>query len=146
MKILKQRAFLMSKIREYFALKNVLEVETPILSSAGNTDINIENFTSEKISHDCIKSYLRSSPEFPLKRLLCHGIGDIFEIGKVFRRGEISKTHNIEFTMLEWYRLGFDYIDLIQEVEYLFKSLFSAFDKQISATECITFNAVSSII
>ena len=137
---LKQRAFLMSEIRAYFALKNVLEVETPILSSAGNTDINIESFTSEKINHDYLKSYLRTSPEFPLKRLLCDGVGDIFEIGKVFRRGEISKTHNIEFSMLEWYRLGFDYFDLIQDVEELFKSLFSAFGEQISATEIITFN------
>jgi len=140
LQVLKQRAFLMSKIRAYFALKNVLEVETPILSSAGNTDINIESFTSEKIDHDCIKSYLRTSPEFPLKRLLCHGVGDIFEIGKVFRRGEISKTHNVEFSMLEWYRLGFNYSDLIQEVGELFKSIFSAFGKQISVTEIITFH------
>ncbi len=137
---LKQRAFLMSKIREYFAHHNVLEVETPILSSAGNTDVNIESFTSQSINLDCSKSYLRTSPEFPLKRLLCSGIGDIFEIGKVFRKEEISKTHNIEFTMLEWYRVDFDYKQLIQDVIDLLKFIFSAFSQPFENVETLTFN------
>jgi lysyl-tRNA synthetase class 2 len=124
---LKQRAFLLAKIREYFAKNDVLEVETPILSSAGNTDINIESFTSEGLNPDHSQSYLRTSPEFALKRLLCSGMGDVFEIAKVFRKSEISRTHNIEFTMLEWYRLNFDYLDLIEDVTSLFKIIFSCF-------------------
>ena len=131
---LKQRAFLMSKIREYFANQNVLEVETPILSSAGNTDVNIESFTSQNISSDQSESYLRTSPEFPLKRLLCCGIGDIFEIGKVFRKDEVSKTHNVEFTMLEWYRLNFNYKQLIQDVRGLFEFILTAFKLPIPNT------------
>ncbi|MBL4772572.1 MAG: EF-P lysine aminoacylase GenX [Alcanivoracaceae bacterium] len=140
LQVLKQRAFLLSKIREFFTDKGVLEVETPILSSAGNTDVNIESFTTEKISHDNLMSYLRTSPEFPLKRLICSGIGDVFEIGKVFRRGEISKTHNVEFTMLEWYRLSFSYFDLIEEVKELFENLLFLFNKPVITTELITFN------
>lgn len=125
---LKKRAFLLAKIRQYFLNNNVLEVETPILSSAGNTDIHIDSFTSEPIHSDAKLSYLRTSPEFPLKRLLCCGVGDVYEIGKVFRRGEMSHTHNVEFTLLEWYRINFDYLQLIQDVESLFEFLFSSFE------------------
>lgn len=138
--VLKQRAFLMSQIRHFFQQRNVLEVETPILSSAGNTDVNINSFTTEAIAPKFSKSYLRTSPEFPLKRLLCGGIGDVFELGKVFRKGELSKTHNIEFTMLEWYRIDFDYNDLIQEVKELFSSVFSVFEKPLKTSQIITFD------
>jgi len=129
----------MSKIREYFQQQNVLEVETPILSSAGNTDVNIESFVADKIQSDYSNSYLRTSPEFPLKRLLCSGIGDIFELGKVFRKGEVSKVHNIEFTMLEWYRVDFDYCELIQDVERLFKAIFAAFEWPDLQSDIVTF-------
>ncbi len=136
---LKQRAFLMSEIRKFFVDQGVLEVETPILSSAGNTDVNIESFTSQAINSDFEGCYLRTSPEFPLKRLLCSDMGDVFELGKVFRRGEISRTHNIEFTMLEWYRLGYRLNDLIKEVETLLTTIFSKFNKTILCTEVKTF-------
>ena len=138
--VLKQRAFLMRQIREFFHEKNVLEVETPILSSAGNTEINIESFTSESINQDFPRSYLRTSPEFPLKRLLCSGSGDIFELGKVFRKGETSKTHNVEFTMLEWYRLGFNYLQLIEEVNELLISLMQDFGLSEPQIQNLTFN------
>ena len=137
--VLQQRAFLLSKIREFFNKKNVLEVETPILSSAGNTDTNIESFTAENINSDFPMSYLRTSPEFPLKRLLCSGIGDVFELAKVFRKGEYSKTHNCEFTLLEWYRLKFRYYDLIQEVIELLSYLLCAFQIEVPETEILTF-------
>ena len=142
LQVLKQRAFLLSKIREYFASQNVMEVETPVLSSSGNTDTNIASFTSEKIQSKGTCSYLRTSPEFPLKRLLSCGSGDIYEIGKVFRRGELSKTHNSEFTLLEWYRVNYDYNQLIQDVIKLFSSVFEAFKKSIDVIEIITFNAL----
>ncbi len=137
--LLKQRAFLLQKIRQYFESETVLEVETPILSSAGNTDIHIDSFTSQAIHRDFEKSYLRTSPEFPLKRLICSGVGDVFEIGKVFRYGEVSRTHNIEFTLLEWYRLGFDYQQLIRDVESLFFSLFDAFNVSYESSQTLTF-------
>jgi lysyl-tRNA synthetase class 2 len=137
--ILKQRAFLLQKIRLYFESQYVLEVETPILSSAGNTDVHIESFTTQAINGEFDKSYLRTSPEFPLKRLLCSGVGDVFEIAKVFRRGEISRTHNIEFTLLEWYRLDFDYLRLIEDVEALFYSLFDAFKVTYEVSQSLTF-------
>ena len=137
--VLKQRAFLLAQIRQYFANNGVLEVETPILSSAGNTDINIESFTSEAINSDHAKSYLRTSPEFALKRLLCSGMGDIFELAKVFRKSEISSTHNIEFTMLEWYRLNFSYLDLIQDVTLFFKTIFGLFKLPDAGTDMLTF-------
>jgi len=138
--VLQQRAFLLSKIREFFFHHNVLEVETPILSSSGNTDVNIESFTAEYINTDFSKSYLRTSPEFPLKRLLCSGIGDVFELGKVFRKGEYSKTHNCEFTLLEWYRLDYNYMDLIKEVQSLLNEILSSFDGQKSESKTITFH------
>ncbi|MFK8011935.1 MAG: EF-P lysine aminoacylase EpmA [Marinicellaceae bacterium] len=137
--VLKQRAFLLSKIRAFFEERNVLEVETPVLSSAGNTDINIESFTAEKINPNFSKSYLRTSPEFPLKRLLCSGIGDVFELAKVFRKGEHSSTHNCEFSLLEWYRIDFNYLDLINEVKQLMSFLSTQFKWQVPEADKITY-------
>lgn len=125
--VLKQRAFLMSKIRAFFAEKDVLEVETPILSSAANTDLQIEVFQTQAIIENQQSAYLRTSPEFFHKRLLAAGCGDVFEIAKVFRLGESTKLHNPEFTLLEWYRLGFDMSQLMAEVVELVQSLRHAF-------------------
>ena len=127
--ILKQRAFLMSEIRDFFQSRKVLEVETPILSAFANTDVNIESFSSEQINSLTDRSYLRTSPEFPLKRLISAGYGDVFEIGKVFRRGEVSKTHNMEFTMLEWYRIDYCFTDLMSEIAELFNAVNLKFNK-----------------
>ncbi len=136
---LKQRAFLLSSIRQFFALRAVLEVETPVLSSAGNTDTSIESFTSEAINPAFAGSYLRTSAEFPMKRLLCQGVGDIYEIGKVFRKGENGSAHNCEFTLLEWYRVNFSYLDLIAEVQELFLYLLAAFKKEVVTSEIISY-------
>jgi len=113
---LRKRAFLMTKIREFFAQRQVLEVQTPILSRYGNTDVQIEVFTSQGIGFGQSKSYLRTSPEFFHKRLLASGSGDIFEIAPVFRHGEATHLHNPEFTLLEWYRQDFELTDLMDEV------------------------------
>jgi lysyl-tRNA synthetase class 2 len=107
---LKVRATLLRSIREFFNKRNVLEVESPLISSAGNTDPEIDSIRTDK-GH-----YLRTSPEFALKRLLAAGSGDIFELGRVFRAGEAGRHHNPEFTMLEWYRVGFSYHQLMDEV------------------------------
>ena len=112
------RAALNALFRLYFAERDVLEVETPILSGAGNTEPNIESFTTTFSGHADAgprTRWMRTSPEFPLKRLLAAGVGDCYELGRVFRNGEAGGRHNPEFTMLEWYRLGWDHLQLIGE-------------------------------
>ncbi|MFY2765109.1 EF-P lysine aminoacylase EpmA [Arenimonas sp. MALMAid1274] len=122
---LRLRAELYALVRRFFAERKVLEVETPVLSSAGNTDPNIESFA---LQFDGARSageatrWLRTSPEFPLKRLLAAGVGDCYELGRVFRNGEAGKRHNPDFTMLEWYRVGFDHHQLMDETAELIKA------------------------
>lgn len=115
---LKLRARLNAGIRDFFASRGVLEVETPILSMAGNTEPNIDSFHTDFSGHVDAgprRRWLRTSPEYPLKRLLAAGIGDCYELGRVFRNGEAGGRHNPEFTMLEWYRVGWDHLRLIDE-------------------------------
>ena len=115
---LQLRARLYALIRAFFAGRDVLEVETPILSAAGNTEPNIDSFSTAFSGHvdaGARERWLRTSPEFPLKRLLAAGIGDCYELGRVFRNGEAGGRHNPEFTMLEWYRVGWDHRRLMGE-------------------------------
>ena len=125
LKALRLRADLYALVRRFFAERGVLEVETPVLSSAGNTDPNIESFAlrfdGPRSAGDATR-WLRTSPEFPLKRLLAAGVGDCYELGRVFRNGEAGKRHNPEFTMLEWYRVGMDHHQLMDEVSELLKA------------------------
>ena len=125
LKALRLRAELYALLRRFFAERGVLEVETPVLSSAGNTDPNIESFAlrfdGPRTAGEATR-WLRTSPEFPLKRLLAAGVGDCYELGRVFRNGEAGKRHNPEFTMLEWYRVGMDHHQLMDEVSELLKS------------------------
>ena len=116
------RARLNARIREFFAERGVLEVETPMMSMAGNTDPNIASFAlqfSGRTDGAPRTRWLRTSPEFALKRLLAAGLGDCYELGRVFRDGEAGGRHNPEFTMLEWYRLGWDHRRLIGETAAL---------------------------
>jgi len=115
---LRLRAQLNALLRQFFADRGVLEVETPILSAAGNTDPNIESFSASFSGHVDAgprERWLRTSPEYPLKRLLAAGVGDCYELGRVFRNGESGGRHNPEFTMLEWYRVGWDHRQLMEE-------------------------------
>ena len=101
------RARLYALIRDFFARRGVLEVETPVLSRAGNTDPNIASFALEfsgRTDGAPRTRWLRTSPEYPLKRLLAAGLGDCYELGRVFRNGEAGGRHNPEFSMREWYR------------------------------------------
>lgn len=107
---LKARARLLHDIRDYFSNRDVMEVETPLISRAGNTDPEIQSIKTDT------GDYLRTSPEFTLKRLLAAGSGDVFELGRVFRAAESGRFHNPEFTLLEWYRTGFSYHQLMDEV------------------------------
>ena len=106
------RAHLLATIRAFMAERRVLEVETPILSQAGNSDPNIHSIATD----DLRKRYLRTSPEYAMKRLLAAGHQDIYELGRVFRAGEQGQYHNPEFTLLEWYRAGLGYLELAAEV------------------------------
>ncbi len=108
------------QIRLFFEVRDVLEVETPILSPYGSTDVLIDSFISAWSDNPL---YLHTSPEFAMKRLLADGIGDCFQICKVFRHEAHGRNHRPEFNMLEWYRIGFSLGDLMQEVADLFKVL-----------------------
>jgi lysyl-tRNA synthetase class 2 len=122
---LRLRARLYATIRAFFAERALLEVETPVLSVAGNTDANIESFSLEfsgRTEGAPRTRWLRTSPEFPLKRLLAAGVGDCYELGRVFRNGEAGGRHNPEFTMLEWYRVGWDHLRLVEETVALVRA------------------------
>lgn len=119
------RARLNALIRDFFAQRGVLEVETPILSAAGNTDPHIEGFATRFSGHVAAgarERFLRTSPEYPLKRLLASGLGDCYELGRVFRNGEAGRSHNPEFTLLEWYRTGWDHHRLMDECAELVRA------------------------
>lgn len=129
------RAWVNRLVREFFHARNVLEVETPVLSQAGNTDPNIASFHLEfsgRTEGAPRTRWLRTSPEFALKRLLAAGIGDCYELGRVFRDGEAGGRHNPEFTMLEWYRVGWDHVRLIDETAELVRAALSLVGRQAS--------------
>ncbi len=113
---LQDRAAGLKWLRDFFSDRGVLEVETPLLMSSTVTDPHIEGFSVPFSDHD---RYLQTSPEYAMKRLLAAGSGSIFQICKAFRVGEVGRKHNPEFTILEWYREGFDHFDLMDEVELL---------------------------
>ena len=132
---LRRRARLNALIRAFFARREVLEVETPIMSAAGNTEPNIEGFQTRFTGHVDAGSplrWLRTSPEYPLKRLLAAGVGDCYELGRVFRNGEAGGRHNPEFTMLEWYRVGWDHHQLIEETIALVREALAAVGREAS--------------
>ncbi len=123
---LRLRAELLTQIRAFFAARAVLEVETPVLSRAAGTELHLHSFTTRYSGPSappdgCL--YLHTSPEYSMKRLLAAGSGSIYQISKVFRDGEAGRRHNPEFTLLEWYRTGFDHLRLMDEVEALVASV-----------------------
>lgn len=122
---LKRRAQLLADVRRFFAERDVLEVETPVLSQAAPTATYLDSF-STAYQPAGLKSqsyYLQTSPEFAMKRLLAAGSGDIYQIAKVFRHGELGRLHNPEFTMLEWYRPALGYQALMAEVDTLLQQV-----------------------
>ena len=128
LQILKQRAAIIQQIRSFFIKRQLLEVETPALSQAGVTDQHLFCFKTHFVGPEIsnlkpealgVPLYLQTSPEFHMKRLLSAGSGSIFQIAKAFRNEESGRYHNPEFTLLEWYRVGFDHFQLMDEMEEL---------------------------
>jgi len=114
---IKKRAEYLEKIRRYFKNLDTLEVDTPLAYSHGVTDPFIDVFAIDTVAG---KRYLQSSPEYAMKRLLAAGSGSIYQICKAFRDEPCGHQHNHEFTMIEWYRVGIDYFQLMKEIEGLF--------------------------
>ena len=110
---LRARGELLRTVREFFAARGVLEVQTATLASHTVTDIAVESIRVGE------GAFLQTSPEYQLKRLLAAGAPSIYQLGPVFRAGEAGRLHNPEFTLLEWYRLGFDEVMLMAEVAEL---------------------------
>ncbi|MGN2246959.1 EF-P lysine aminoacylase EpmA [Frateuria sp. GZRR35] len=136
---LRLRADLYRLVRAFFFERRVLEVETPILSAAGNSEPNIESFTTTFSGHvdaGARERWLRTSPEYPLKRLLAAGVGDCYELGRVFRNGEAGGRHNPEFTMLEWYRVGWDHRRLAEEVIELVQAALALVGRHADVRTC----------
>ena len=118
--ILVRRAELLSAARRFLQSRGYLEVETPLLSFDVGVDLHLEPFRVEVGGYGNEgpprTAYLQTSPEFGMKRLLSAGVGDCFQISRSFRRGEAGAHHNPEFTIVEWYRVGGSYRDLMIEV------------------------------
>lgn len=128
----RKRAQIMQKIRDFFVTKNFLEVETPIMTTNPGMEPHLNPFetslrTPDRHDH---KMYLNTSPELQMKKLLAASFGNIFNITKVFRNGEIGGPgHNPEFTMLEWYREDASYKNIMQDCEDLINALSEKYPK-----------------
>ena len=120
---LRRRATALQATREFFHARNVLEVETPVMVNAPVSDVNIGSVKAEVPGHAGPPLYLHTSPEYAMKRLLAAGAGDIFQVCHVFRGAERGRQHNPEFTMVEWYRLGYSLERLMGEVADLVRTL-----------------------
>jgi len=118
---LRLRARLLGRMRAFFAERGVLEVETPAVASCGVSDVHIASLSTT--CRTGARLYLQTSPEFAMKRLLAAGSGPIYQVCKAFRDGESGRLHNTEFTLLEWYRPGFDHHALMDELHALMDRL-----------------------
>ncbi len=121
----RKRAKMLHDIRHFFTMRQVLEVQTPILSQAGNTDTFLQSVSAQVTYQDKLKIYyLHTSPEFAMKRVLAAWQVAIYQICPVFRDNEIGTRHNIEFTMLEWYQPYYSLTELANELGALLEVLY----------------------
>jgi lysyl-tRNA synthetase class 2 len=121
--MLEQRALLLARARRFFADGGVLEVDTPMVVNAPVTDVHIHSARVDLGPEATQPYYLHTSPEYAMKRLLAAGTGDIYQICHVVRGFESGRLHNAEFTLIEWYRIGFTLDDLMSEVDALVRAL-----------------------
>ena len=117
---MRERARMLARARAWFAAEQVLEVQTPLLSAAAVSEVQIESIAAQPLQGPAM--YLQTSPEYPMKRLLAAGIGDCYQICPVFRDGESGRQHNPEFTMIEWYRVGFGVSEMQNDVDRLLRA------------------------
>jgi lysyl-tRNA synthetase class 2 len=134
---LRFRSELLRHIRQFFCDRNFCEVQTPVLSADTNVDCHLEPFAITEKSlplnhHNTRKYYLQTSPEFAMKRLLAAGLDPIFQITPVFRLGDRGQFHNVEFTMLEWYRIGDHYQTGMFLLAELIRFLFDQMEIELS--------------
>lgn len=120
-----KRAQMLTQIRQFFADRGVLEVQTPLMSQAANTDVFVPSISTNVTVQDKPQThYLHTSPEFAMKRMLASWKVAIYQICPVFRDNEVGSRHNSEFTMLEWYRPGFDLKALATELGELLATVY----------------------
>ena len=126
---LKDRAHMFKTVRQFFDLRQVTEVDCPIITAKAPIDLHIDLI--EAVLQNQPTRYLHSSPEFGMKRLISEGMGDIYQMSHVFRDEEWSCKHNPEFTMVEWYRLNYSFEQMIQETIDFIKIFFGEISSQI---------------
>ncbi len=112
--LLKDRASMFQKVRSFFDKRDVTEVDVPHLLPKPQIDAHIDVIEVDIPENQ--KGFLHTSPEYMMKQLLAKGSKDIYQIAHVFRKEEVGRDHNIEFTMIEWYRIGMSLSLLIEEV------------------------------
>ncbi len=120
---IQKRAQIYQRVRTFFSAREFLEVDTPLLSRATNTDAQI---VSIEVLNQRQQLFLQTSPEFAMKRLLAAGSGSIYQICHAFRGAEDGRLHNTEFTLLEWYRVDFDLFELMNELGLLLIQLLAS--------------------
>lgn len=133
---LRLRAAMLDAARQFFRDRGVLEVETPVVLSHTVTDVQLESL---QLAGNPPR-FLQTSPEYPMKRLLAAGSGDIFQVCRAFRAGDRSRLHNPEFTMIEWYRLGFDLPSIMSETAALAGCLLQCAGQRTRPVECLTYS------
>lgn len=136
LEVLSVRAAMLAAARNFFAARDVLEIETPVLCAHGVTDPHIANIS---ITLGNSVQWLRTSPEYHMKRLLAAGAGDIYQIGKAFRDGETGRIHQPEFTMIEWYRHDFSIEKMAQDTCDLIVELSACSSHPVHAMERISY-------
>jgi lysyl-tRNA synthetase class 2 len=137
---LRERARLLARVRAFFTDRGVLEVETPVLGHGGSTDVHLASLNCQATTpagHE--RLWLQTSPEFHMKRLLAADSGPIFQLARSFRDGEVGRRHNLEFTMLEWYRPGMALDALIEETSDLVRVVL---ERDPGPARCLRYRAL----
>jgi len=132
--VARERADLLSRVRRYFDARNVLEVDTPSISTATVTDPHVDSLQVRSSALPASDLYLQTSPEYAMKRLLADGYPDIFSIARVYRDGEVGRRHQPEFTMIEWYRHGFELDDIVADTVGLIAAVLDTASDSVTLT------------